>query len=43
MLPYIKDVLEIVSNFSEDEQKILASHWIQEMKSPDCIERIKVN
>ncbi len=41
MLPYIKEALEIASNFSEDEQKILASHWIQEMKSPDCIERIK--
>jgi len=41
MLPYIKEALEIASNFSEDEQKILANHWIQEMKSPDCIERIK--
>ncbi len=41
MLPYIKEALEIASNFSEDEQKILADHWMQEMKSPDCIERIK--
>ena len=41
MLPYIKEALEIASNFSEEEQKILASHWIQEMKSSDCIERIK--
>ncbi len=41
MLPYIKEALEIASNFSEDEQKILATHWIQEMKSPDCIEKIK--
>ncbi len=41
MLPYIKEALEIASNFTEDEQKILADHWIQEMKSPDCIEKIK--
>ena len=41
MLSCIKEAIEIASNFSKDEQKLLASHWIQEMKSPACIERIK--
>ena len=41
MLSSIKEVIEIASNFPEEDQKLLANHWIQEMKSPDCIGRIK--
>ena len=41
MLSSIKEAIKIASNFPKEEQKLLASHWIQEMKSPDCIERIK--
>ena len=41
MLSCIKEAVNIAANFSKDEQKMLARHWIQEMKSPDCIERMK--
>ena len=41
MLSSIKEAIEIASNFPKEEQNLLANHWIQEMKSPDCIERIK--
>jgi len=41
MLSSIKEAVEIASNFPDEDQKLLANHWIHEMKSPDCIERIR--
>lgn len=37
----MEKAFRIASNFSEEEQEVLANHWIQEMKPPNFIEIIK--
>ena len=38
MIEIWEEVLKTVSEFSEEDQEVLASHWIQEMKIPDFIQ-----
>ncbi len=41
MIAIWEEVLKTVSEFSEEEQKILATRWIREMKMPDFIETVR--
>ena len=41
MTEILEKVFKIASNFSEEEQEVLANHWIQEMRTPNFIELIK--
>ena len=41
MIAIWEEVLKTASEFSEEEQKILASRWLREMKMPDFIEIIR--
>ena len=37
----LEKAFKIASNFSDQEQEILANHWIRKMRTPNFIERIK--
>ncbi len=41
MIEIWEEVLKTVSEFSEEDQEVLASHWILEMKMPDFIEIVR--
>ena len=41
MTAILQEAFNMVSEFSEKEQEIIALHWIGEMKIPDFIEMIK--
>ncbi len=41
MIAIWEEVLKTVSEFSEEEQKILVSRWLREVKMPDFIKIIR--
>jgi len=41
MIATLEKAFKMASKLSEDEQKMLAFHWIQEMKTPNFFEIIK--
>ncbi|MDM8550406.1 hypothetical protein QUF72_10020 [Desulfobacterales bacterium HSG2] len=41
MIAIWEELLKTASEFSEEEQKILASHWLREIRLPDFIETIR--
>ena len=41
MIATLEEAFKMASELSEDEQNILAFHWIQEMKTPNFLEIIK--
>ena len=41
MISTLEEAFKMASKLPEKEQKILASHWIQEMKTPNIIDIIK--
>jgi len=41
MTEILEKAFKIASNFSDEEQEVLANHWIREMRTPNFIEMIK--
>ena len=41
MTTALEQVFEMASKFSEEEQRILANHWLREIRTPDFIEIIR--
>ena len=41
MITTLEKAFKMASKLSDDEQKMLAFHWIQEMKTPNFLEVIK--
>ncbi|CAN2044599.1 conserved hypothetical protein [Candidatus Magnetomoraceae bacterium gMMP-1] len=41
MIAIWEEVLKTASEFSEEDQKILASYWLRKIKMPDFIETIR--
>ncbi|MEA1960416.1 MAG: hypothetical protein U9N81_03855 [Bacillota bacterium] len=41
MIAILEEAFKRASEFSEDEQKVLAQYWIDQMKASDYIEIIK--
>jgi hypothetical protein len=41
MVAILEQAFEIASGFSEEQQAMMANHWIREMKQPDFIEIIR--
>jgi hypothetical protein len=41
MIGILEEVFKMASEFPEKEQEILGHYWIQEIKSPDFIKKVK--